>query len=191
MPDDVVEGQVPETDVNEVAETPDGQVPDDDLKLLRLELRRAREEAAKYRKERKDAKTQMEALKNELGRALGVDSEDMTPEKLKGDLEEVKRQLRQERITNVFVKLAGALDADPDLTMAYLSHRGLLSDIDPEDEDFAMLLEERVKGALKAVPKLKASVTVANRSGAEFKEAGKKSNEPDMNAFLRRAAGLQ
>ncbi len=161
-----------------------------DVKALQAELKRVRNEAAKYRTDRKSDKAAMDKLRVQIAQALGIEAEDATPDKLAKELSDARGQLRKERIENQFTRLASTLDADPELTLAYMEHKGMLKDLDPSDEDFADELASRIKQALKANQKLKAT-PAGNRSGSEFgKDGGTKKGAPSMNDVLRKAAGI-
>ncbi len=161
-----------------------------DVKALQSELKRARQEAAKYRNERKTDKAAMDALRVKVAQTLGIDAEDASPDKLAKDLSEARSELRKERLTNKFHTIATSLDADPELALAYMQYKGLLADLDPAEDDFASELESRIKTALKANAKLKATQT-GTKSGSEFgKDGSAKKQQPTMNDYLRRAAGM-
>jgi len=164
---------------------------DDDLstvKAMQAEIKRLRQENAKHRTNAKTERSSNDRLKIALAKELGLEVEDATPEQLTKQLAETRNKLRSVQVESVFNRVANQLDADPELTLAVLQKRGLLKDLDPEDEDFERQLGDMVKSVVKANPKLKAGVQ-PNKTGTEFKD-GSKPNQPDMGAWLRRKAGL-
>jgi hypothetical protein len=154
------------------------------------ELKRARDEAAKYRLERKKAASDLDALKQILNKALGMEADDATPENLTKELSATKQRLRDVQVSNAFQKVAGQLEADPELTLYYMQGKGMLKDIDPDDEDFEEDLKRQVKLALKQNTKLR-HTPATGKSGAEFNKDGTNKKDPDVNAILRAAMGYQ
>jgi ribosomal protein L29 len=154
---------------------------------LKAEISRLRKEAAKSRTEKQSEKSQVDSLKKAIAQALGMEKDDVNPEQLAKDLAATRQQLRRERVGNAFMQVASKLDADAELTMAYMAHKGMLDDLDPDSEDFRDDLESKVKAAVKGNDKLKIT-PLPGKSGTEH--AGGSKSAPDMNAWLRKAAGI-
>lgn len=165
---------------------------EDKTNLLTKELKRAREEAAKFRQERKQAASELESVKVLLSKALGIEnSDDTTPETLSKELTATKQKLREVQISSTFKSVASQLEADPDLTLAYMTYKGMLKDIDPNDEDFEDDLKVMVKKALKENGKLRHTPPQGGKSGVEFSKGEKdKKQEVNVNDILRGALGF-
>lgn len=160
-----------------------------DPEVLRSELSKVRQEAAKHRTTARTAGERVTALETQLasiGKALGLESDDPDPNALTTELENVRNELKKERLQNRFSRVATATNADADLTMAYLSHRGQLADLDPEADDFEQQLTQAVKAALEANPKLRQGDT-PDRAGAEFGNGTSDGKTRSMNELIRGA----
>jgi len=180
-----------DVDKGEQDSTKDKDDSNEKISLLTKELKRARDEAAKFRQERKKAATDLESMKALLSKGLGIEnSEDATPESLSKELTATRQKLREVQISSAFKSVANALEADPDLTLAYMTYKGMLKDVDPSDEDFEDDLKVLVKKALKENGKLRQTPAAGTKSGAEFsKEKGQK-QEVNVNDILRGALGF-
>ncbi len=160
-----------------------------DIDALRAEIGRLRKEAAKHRTDKQTERSQADTLKSAIAKALGIEKDEVDPAQVAKELAEAKQDLRNERIMNAFLRVAGTLDADPELTMAYMAHKRMFDDLDPKDDGFEDDLKDKVKAVLKANAKLKV-VPSAHASGSDKFSGDKKNPSADMNNWLRRSAGL-
>ncbi len=180
---DALDGQEPE---GVESESPDTST---ELDRLRASVTKANREAAKFRKERQELFVKYDKLQKQVAKSLGMEDDEVTPDELSKQLTQARADLRGEKISNALARVAGQLNADYELTLAYMQHKNLFDDLEPGEEEFESMLTERVKGVLKANPKLK-NAPAPGASGSEFGK-GTDSKKPDMNAWLRSAAGLQ
>lgn len=158
-----------------------------DPEVLARELSKARKSAGKYRTERNALQGQIDSQAAQIkaiAAALGIESDEPDAMALTSELENVRLQLRQERLTNRFTSIAASANADADLTLAYLSHRGQLADLDPEASDFADVLRQRITDALEANPKLRATAPPA-QGGAEFGSGNNNGATRSMDDIIR------
>ena len=155
-----------------------------DPEALRKELEAVRKEAAKYRTERKALAEEIEALKKNLGKALGFESEkgktdvDAALEKI----QQLQNEIQTERLQNIFNKAAISVGADIELTWAFLKGTGKLVPGMTQKE-----VEDVLKETLEAYPKLKVEET-PKRSGGTFTQSKDKGGAIDMNTAIRKMA---
>ena len=155
-----------------------------DPEALRKELEAVRKEAAKYRTERKALAEEIEALKKNLGKALGFESEkgkadvDAALEKI----QQLQNEIQTERLQNIFNKAAISVGADIELTWAFLKGTGKLVPGMTQKE-----VEDVLKETLEAYPKLKAEET-PKKSGGAFTQPKDKGGKVDMNVAIRKMA---
>jgi len=170
------EGEQKETEQKEQA----GMDPE----ALRKELEAVRKEAAKYRTERKALAEEIEALKKNLGKALGFE-DDKGKADVNAALEKIQQlqnEIQTERLQNIFNKAAISVGADIELTWAFLKGTGKLVPGMTQKE-----VEEVLKETLEAYPKLKAEET-PKKSGGVFTQPKDKSGTIDMNTAIRKMA---
>jgi len=155
-----------------------------DPEALRKELEAVRKEAAKYRTERKALAEEIEALKKNLGKALGFEDE-----KGKSDInaalekiQQLQNEIQTERLQNIFNKAAISVGADIELTWAFLKGTGKLVPGMTQKE-----VEDVLKETLEAYPKLKVEET-PKKSGGVFTQPKDKSGTIDMNTAIRKMA---
>ena len=154
-----------------------------------------REEAAKYRKERKEFSEKAEKLDAQLKaiqKALGLADEEPDAEKLSQELKKKDRALRDLKIEISLSKVSQKLDADADLTHAVLLRNGVFDDIEFEnDKELVTILEKHVKEALAANPKLKGEVKPdPKKTGDDQSKDKDKKGGYNMNDLIRKAAGI-
>jgi len=155
-----------------------------DPEALRKELEAVRKEAAKYRTERKALAEEIEALKKNLGKALGFD-DDKGKSDVNAALEKIQQlqnEIQTERLQNIFNKAAISVGADIELTWAFLKGTGKLVPGMTQKE-----VEDVLKETLEAYPKLKAEET-PKKSGGVFTQPKDKSGTIDMNTAIRKMA---
>jgi len=155
-----------------------------DPEALRKELEAVRKEAAKYRTERKALAEEIEALKKNLGKALGFD-DDKGKSDVNAALEKIQQlqnEIQTERLQNIFNKAAISVGADIELTWAFLKGTGKLVPGMTQKE-----VEDVLKETLEAYPKLKAEET-PKKSGGVFTQPKDKSGTIDMNTVIRKMA---
>lgn len=177
-------GQEPDA-TNEGGDTAGTQI--EDVPTLQRELDEARREAARYRNERNTRDERITTLQGQItaiSRALGLESDEPDADALTSELENVRSQLRSERLANRFTRVAAATGADSDLTLAYLSHNGQLAGLDPDADDFEASLTALVEAALKASPKLRADETVS-RGGGDFSKGENGGATRTMDDLIR------
>ena len=156
------------------------------------ELERTRKEAATHRVSKNEANKKVEELTkqfNNIKKHLGLGDDEQDPEKLKAEVSRIQADLRQERMRNAFHRVAGKAGADIELTWAMLFASGDLSNIEGDGDELDRAIEERVKAAIAANPKLKAS-QMPSKGGGDFSgNGGGGGDKPDMNRLIRAAAG--
>jgi len=155
-----------------------------DPEALRKELEAVRKEAAKYRTERKALAEEIEALKKNLGKALGFD-DDKGKSDVNAALEKIQQlqnEIQTERLQNIFNKAAISVGADIELTWAFLKGTGKLVPGMTQKE-----VEDVLKETLEAYPKLKVEET-PKKSGGVFTQPKDKSGTIDMNTAIRKMA---
>ena len=154
-----------------------------------------REEAAKYRKEKKEFSEKADKLDAQLKaiqKALGLADEEPDAEKLSQELKKKDRALRDLKIEISLSKVSQKLDADADLTHAVLLRNGVFDDIEFEnDKELVTILEKHVKEALAANPKLKGEVKPdPKKTGDDQSKDKDKKGGYNMNDLIRKAAGI-
>lgn len=138
-----------------------------------------RAESRKWEKRAKDNTKAVEAEQAKLAKvltALGVKadgSEDVKPEDITARLEQANSKAWTRGVHLQLHRLASKHDADPTAlldSMMFVNSLDDLTSIDPDDDTFADQLDERIKAAVKANPKLKAASATppASRSGGDF-----------------------
>jgi len=155
-----------------------------DPEALRKELEAVRKEAAKYRTERKALAEEIEALKKNLGKALGFE-DDKGKADVNAALEKIQQlqnEIQTERLQNIFNKAAISVGADIELTWAFLKGTGKLVPGMTQKE-----VEDVLKETLEAYPKLKAEET-PKKSGGAFTQPKDKGGKVDMNVAIRKMA---
>ena len=181
--------QYPNEDPNSQNEEGKKKTSDDDKKGKKSDLSHddalealasTREEAARNRVENKSLRTELDALKKGLTKALGGgDADEADIKELVQEIRSLKSKLMTSERKEAFRTVAKSLGADSDLTWAYLQAEGKLDDPDVD-------VQKAIKQALKTKPALKAraAATVGDPG------AGGPSEKPkDMNAIIRAAAG--
>jgi hypothetical protein len=153
-------------------------------------VKELRDEAARYRTERKEAKEQAEKLQNQIKsiqKAIGLESEEPDAEKLEKELRTKESELRGLKIEIAFGKAAKKAGADEDLTYAVLHRKGALDALEL-DGNLASALDELIEQELKTNPKLKAEIGGTGNTGDTGGSSG--SNEKvSFNDLFRKAAG--
>ncbi len=155
-----------------------------DPEALRKELEAVRKEAAKYRTERKALAEEIEALKKNLGKALGFE-DDKGKADVNAALEKIQQlqnEIQTERLQNIFNKAAISVGADIELTWAFLKGTGKLVPGMTQKE-----VEDVLKETLEAYPKLKVEET-PKKSGGTFTQSKDKGGAIDMNTAIRKMA---
>lgn len=107
---------------------------------LQAELRRARNDAAKYRTAAREARDEVERLTAEN---------------------------RNHKLRDAVSEAVAKLGMTPTLTFGFMRAEGMLDDLEPEDPYFADEVSRRVASALKQEPALKLKTSSTSpRSGA-------------------------
>jgi hypothetical protein len=102
---------------------------------------------------RKEAITE---IQNAIATALGVKPAEVDPAALGAELAKAK-EANNKLLTEVAVgRSARVAGGDEDMVTAWLSHKGLLRDLDPTASDFADKVDALVKAQIEANPKLQA-----------------------------------
>lgn len=155
-----------------------------DPEALRKELEAVRKEAAKYRTERKALAEEIEALKKNLGKALGFE-DDKGKADVNAALEKIQQlqnEIQTERLQNLFNKAAISVGADIELTWAFLKGTDKLTPGMSQED-----IENVLKETLEAYPKLKVEET-PKKSGGAFTQSKDKGGKVDMNVAIRKMA---
>ena len=172
-----------EAEQQETAEGKEQTGPDPEA--LRKELEAVRKEAAKYRTERKALAEEIEALKKNLGKALGFGDDKEGKADVDAALkkiQELQNEIQNERLQNTFHKAAISVGADVELTWAFLKGSGKLEPGMSQKD-----IEKVLKETLEAYPKLKAEEP-PKKSGGTFTQPQDKGGKVDMNAAIRKMA---
>lgn len=137
-----------------------------------------RNEAASYRTERNNLRSEFDQLKTGLAQALGIGGQDnQDPAQLQNQLQQTQQQFRRERLQNAVLTTSLAQNADPSLTWAHLFASGALDNIDISAGDFSQQIQSQVQTALAANPKLAADFSPQNQAG----NVGGGTNPPNVN----------
>lgn len=149
---------------------------------LKSQLGKMSSERGKYQKLSTDQTAELEKIRASLKAVMGEDVGDVEAqikslnEKL-NSVSQLQTELQEERLNGMFIDIADRLDADRELTKAYLKANGLFV----EEK-----LQENIVAAIKTYPKLKNEKPV-RKVGADTSKPGK--SPTDMNQMIRRAAG--
>ncbi len=149
------------------------------------ELARARREAARYRRQLREAqaagtKAQQDAVKKVLA-ALGVqETDDVDPAKLQEMTKTQAAKLRATQVELAVLKAAGRAGADPDALVDSRSFMDGLADLDPADPDFSTQVVDEIKKAVKKNPRL-GRAQVAGSSGGEHRGGSGTGNSGDSS----------
>lgn len=144
---------------------PEGVGGDDsdlDPEALRRELERTRREAANRRVQLREREQDIENLQEQNRRileALGITDDTDDPDDPSAEAERLRTENRRLRTQNRFDAVAREAGADSDLTWGYLLARGEIESLDPDAENFADTLRERIDAALEAKPSLRVTTT--------------------------------
>ena len=153
-------------------------------------VKELRDEAAKYRTERKEAKEQAEKLQNQIKsiqKAIGLEGEEPDADKLAKDLQSKESELRGLKIEIAFSKAAKKAGADEDLAYAVLHRKGALDALEL-DENLASALDGLIEQELKNNPKLKAETGGTGNTGDTGGSSGS-NDKVNFNDLIRKAAG--
>lgn len=151
-------------------------------------VKELREEAAKYRTERKELADKAEKLElqfKSIQKAMGLDDGEPDADKLQAELKAKEAELRSLKIESVFNKVARKEGADEDLTYAVLHRKGALTALEMDDKLEASLAE-LVKQAIEDNPKLKAGETSSSSTG-DTKQGGEVTSKGGFNEAFRAA----
>jgi len=152
------------------------------------ELSDARKEAASYRTGRNELRTEFDALKTGLAKALGLNGDEPPdPERLQTTLAERDADLRTKTVELAAHRAAGRHDADADALLDSRSFLDEAAKLDPTADDFSSQLDAAILASLEANPKLKATPGGGRGPGQGPRNTGPQ--KPDMDALLRAAAG--
>ena len=165
------EEQVQDTESAEQESTDTSQEQEQTFDAAYVE--KLRKEAAKHRKDKqqyKEIADKYEKLKSALS---GEDDAD--PQKT---IETLKNENQTLKLRSKFSEVANRLEADTDLTFAYLKDKGKLDDVDPDE------LEDVILQALKDKPSLKNGKAVATGDTKKDKE-----DKTDLNSWIHAMAG--
>lgn len=154
-----------------------------ELKALEEQLKALRRENAEHRTKNKELSERLEKLgklEEGLKKALGIEPE-KADDAMKA-VEDLRRELQNEKLQNTFSKAAMNAGADVELAWAFLKGSDKLT-LDMSQKDVEKVLKE----TLEAYPKLKAEEP-ARKSGGSFTQPKDSSGKIDMNAAIRRMA---
>ncbi|MEU8195241.1 hypothetical protein AB0C10_15820 [Microbispora amethystogenes] len=210
--------QQPETPAQEAATAPEQEAPaaaqDDKAKpdarkiddlpaWAQAELRRARNDAVRYRQKAEQAAQEQKPagpspeeiaekakaeLAQQIGKALGIVQEEAEPvdpqqviERLTTERDQTaaerdkERELTRRTLVELGVhRTSSKVGADGDALLDSRSFLRSIKDLDPNGEDFPGLLEERIKQAVEDNPKFKA----ASLSGPPARSGGEFTGGP-------------
>lgn len=143
-------------------------------------LSKTREEAAKYRKRSSDfekiskERDELATFKTKFDKMFGEDDD---PQEKLSALEQENRKLKFERTLS---SVSRKHNADDELLSAYLSHKGLLKDVDPNDtEKISSIVQETVKSNPRLL------LEPPKNFGDPKPEGGDPSKKKTMNDFIR------
>lgn len=164
----------PEPEPSQPPADPDPEDPDDDPEgaggsdsdldpeALKRELERTRREAANRRVQLREREQDIETLQEQNRRileALGISDDSDDPDDPSAEAERLRSENRRLRTQNRFDAVAREAGAESDLTWGYLLARGEIESLDPDAENFADTLRERIDAALEAKPSLRVTTT--------------------------------
>lgn len=140
-------------------------------------VEKLRKEAADYRTKRKEEAERAQTLEAELAKyrdglkALTGESEaEKSPEDiiaaLTAERDQAAQQLAQIRTDSALTRAATEAGADAELLTLVLRGKGALTNLDPNDGDFAAQVAALVNEEVAANPKLKATPAVPTASGS-------------------------
>lgn len=139
-------------------------------------VKKLREEAAKHRKEKQQLKEYKDKYEKVSQLFDGKDDPEKQLEETNKKLQDYEQKIASLRLTHTIQSEAGRLEADPDLTMAYLQSNGDLDGVEPDD---SVTISEKIKAAMKAKPSLKVGKVTTTDTGG-----GNKSGRQSMNEWL-------
>lgn len=165
-PDDVEDTEDEDTDDGGTGGDDD---PGDDA-AGKAEVARLRREAAKYRRQLREAQANgNKATKDAVAKvlqALGVeDPNQVTPEQLAEQNKATLSKLRERTVELGVTRAAVAAGANPEALLDSRSFMAGLADLDPEDSDYQAQVADAVKSAIKKNPSLKGTARAAGSSG--------------------------
>lgn len=145
-------------------------------------VKQLRAEAAKTRRqsrarEKQAAEEAAERAREEFARdlfgALGLDEDDeVEPDELialaNRQRDEANTRLRNYEIKDAITDAAREHGADLDLLVPYLRGKGLIDELDPDDEDFSEQVADLVEAVVARNPKLLAEAPAPRRSGGDL-----------------------
>lgn len=123
-------------------------------------------EKAKREAAEKKAADDQAAFMKKVAAAFGLETDETKPptleelakqlEESRGETKASRDETRQTKVELAVYKAAGPLGADTSLLTAVLAHNGQLAKLDPASNTFTADVEQAVKAAVEANPKLKA-----------------------------------
>ncbi len=97
------------------------------------------------------------AVLDEIATALGLKPKDIDPAQIGKELADTRAENARLQTLIAVGAAARANGGDEDMVTAWLSHKGLLKDLDPAAADYATRVDAIVKEQVKANPKLAAA----------------------------------
>jgi hypothetical protein len=162
------------------------------------EIRQARQEAGRYRTELRSTQEQAgqrDALLQQVAKALGLQT-DGTPDpaKLTDEVKAAQATANQRAVELAVYRSAGKVGANGDTLLDSRTFMASVADLDPSAGDFNAKVEQAIKDAVSANPRLKAEdgtktpAPPAPKSGGDHGGGGKAQNEPQPGQDRMRAA---
>lgn len=173
---------------------PNSQNVDDLPEWAQKIIRDTRQEAANHRAAKSTAEQQHQSMLAGIAKALGLTSDEISPEQLQAQLAERDKQVseRDGLLADMLrerqaEKAARHHKADIDLLMPAISYNGLLDDLDPNADDFADKVDKIVGEFVEKNPKYLAAASFPDLRQGNQGQGAAASTDP--NAWLRHMAG--
>jgi hypothetical protein len=161
------------------------------------EIRQARQEAGNYRTQLRSTQQeaqQRDALLQQVAKALGLQT-DGTPDpaKLTNEVKAAQATANQRAVELAVYRSAGKVGANGDTLLDSRQFMAAVADLDPSAADFGSKVEQAIKDAVSANPRLKAeeikTPPPAAKSGGDHSGgSGKAPYEPQPGQDRMRAA---
>ena len=146
-------------------------------------VKRLRQENAKHRTKNKELEGKLDTVL----KALGIKDGEADPDQLAQQLQQKDEEIRRLKVESAFSSVARELGADVDLTLAVLHRKGVLNELDPNDDKFHDDLKKAIKEEVDRNPKLLANVP--KKTGATPPDNQGGNGKMDMNTLIRRTLG--
>lgn len=149
------------------------------------EIKRGRDDAAKFRNEMKELKESQDAFRKGLLKLAGGEEgegEGKKPEEVVAEMEkkfeDLQEKLAASRIREKVIVEAGKQKAKVKLLMAFLKDEGSLKDLDADADDLESKITKIVQAAIEEEPNLRETGGTPTRGGTDLNGGGSSESRP-------------